>query len=359
MRTFLRILAVLIVIPIVALLLVGLVTLDLRLTLLNPTFLEKSLVQQGIYNHLPQLMVDVMFEQMTRVPTGEEGEVEEPEGPQGADIAAELEEKFGREALEDFIAALVPPTWVRQQVEHNIEALFAWLEGETPYPDLRLATGELAARLGGEEGREAFYDLLARLQPCKPGENFIGELFPRCRPPDSELDAVMDEALPILQAELPDDLSLQAEIDEGKVDKDALAGMESLRQVYSIFVAATWAAWPVCAALLGLVLLLAARSLDQALRWVGWPLLVAGGLALAGMGLTYAAAPSLVEHALAEALSDPAVPLSILELTGPLLTTLAQGVAGRGLLLAGGLAFLGLAAIVAALARRTRGQKDT
>jgi hypothetical protein len=350
MRTFLRVLAVLILIPTVVLLVVGLVVLDLRLTLLSPVFLERLLVRQEVYRQLPELAVDVMFEQMHRGPTGEEGGEEEPEpseGPQGALVAAELEEKFGRQALVDFFEALVPPAWVRQQVEYNVEALFAWLEGEDDYPDLRLTLGDLGERLDGEEGREAMRTLWARLQPCEPGEDFFrgGELFPHCRPPDQELDLVMAEALPRLRAGLPGDLSFQARLEEGEI---RLEELENVRGAYSAFILVMWALWLACAVLLGLVLLLAARSLDQVLRWVGWPLLVAGVLGLVVMGITFVVTPSLVVYGLAQGSSEGSLPIALMELTGSLLKGLLRGMASRGLVLSGGLAFLGCGAVVAA-----------
>jgi hypothetical protein len=299
----------------------------------------------------------MMLEEMTQPPMAEEGGREEPGFSESLLVATELEEKFGRQAFADFIEALIPPAWARQQAEHNIEALFAWLDGETVYPDLGLALGDVTERVEAEEGQEAVRRLLARLAPCEPGEVFWteGEFFPRCRPPDPELDRVMEELLPALREELPRDLSFRDAWERGEVEPEAKKDLGAIQRLYRFFVLGTWLVGLACLILLGLILLLAARGLEQVLLWSGWPFLVAGVLGLVGMTITFVSVPFLVQRPLDQLSIDAPMSPVLLELGGSLLTGLARGAAGRGLVLAGGLTLLGLVALIgAAVVRRAR-----
>jgi hypothetical protein len=354
MRTFLRILAVLVAIPTILLLLAGLVLLDLRITLLNPAFTERVLRQQEVYERFPGLVTTVMFEQMTQTPVGvEEGgaPAEPSEGLTGAEIAAELEGKFGRQALEDLVAALLPPTWMQQQAEYNIETLFAWLNSDEACPDLRLDLSDVGERLSGSEGRAAFGDLLAHLPPCQPGtEMFDAEgVLPRCQPSDEELDDLLADNMPQIQAQLPPDVSLCASVTAAN-----LQGLDGVRQGFRSLGQISLAVWLGSLILLGLILLLAARGLGGVLRWAGWPLLIAGGLGGIGMAVAWASVPALVEMGITQLPAEPPIPPQVLDLVRALIHGLLGGVTGVGLALVLGLALLGLLAVVLGAVLRRR-----
>lgn len=347
MRSCLRVFAIGVIILTVILLAAGLVVLNLRLTLLTPAFWEGLLIRQRVYAQLSDLAVDGIFEQ---APTGFEEEGGGPSGSEGPSVAAELEGKFGRQAFEEFFDTLIPPAWVQQQIEQNIEAMFAWLEGETPYPYLRVDLSDIGERLNSEEGQEALRSLLSRLPPCELGEEFATqeELLPHCRPPDPALDEAMEEKLPALQERLPEDVDFRKMVRIGEIDLETLKNLGKIQQVYRVFTVASVLVWPVCLFLLALALLCAARSLDQALRWIGWPLLAAGGLAMAAVGVIFVIASLVVERGLGQLPPDASAPQALLELLKLLLRQLIRGVTGRGLLLAGGAAAGGLVALVIA-----------
>jgi hypothetical protein len=344
MRTCQRVLALMLAILTTVLLLLSVNTLNLRLTLLNPAFLKGLPVRYRVYERLPGLAIDVTLEEMAR--------------GGGEEVVAEMERVLGREALEGFVEALVPPAWVQQQVEQNIDVVFAWLEGETAYPDLRLELGELREQMIEKNLREALLRLLAHLPPCESEYDFYSGDYPHCRPSDAVLDMVVEEAAPEFRRTLPEDLSLQEALEAGKFEAGTLAALELLRQAYRSFIWSTWAMWLACPVMLGLVLLLAARNLEQVLRWAGWPMLVAGGLEVTGLVIGFATAPLSVENELAQLPSDTLVSLILLEFARSFLKAFIWDVLGHWMILAGGLMFLGANAVIAAaLISRVRAEE--
>ncbi len=356
MRLFLRVLAVLVAVITVLLLLVGQLLLTARVTLLSPSFLEQVLVRQGVYDQLPELLVDVVLEQMAQLPVGEEGGG--PGEPAGVAVAVELKAKFGHQALVEFFTTLTSPAWAQRQVERNVEAVFAWLRGEEEYPNVWLDLGEVSERLVGEEGREAVHQLLARLPPCEQGEEALSgeEFLPHCRPPDQELDEVMGQVLPLVEQRLPDAppfRPLRAE----DIGADTRAELDEVAQAYHTLVLVTLGVWGACVVLLGLIILLAARSLDQVLRWDGWTVLVGGGLGLLVMGNLFVVGPALIGYWL---LQQPGISASpaVTNFLRSFLQGMVRGVAGGGLAIAAGLVFVGLVGVIGgALVRRSSGKR--
>lgn len=358
MRTCARVLAALIAVLTALLLLIGLVGLCLRVTLFNPAFIEGLLLQEEVYARVPETVVELMFEQMTREGTGEEGGPVSSEPSEGLLVAAELEEKFGRPALTEFVAELIPPAWVQEQAERNIQALFDWLNGEGDYPDLALPLGSLAARVGGPEGQEAVRNLLAWLPPCGAGEEPFGDgdFFPSCRPPDEELDTALSSLLPRLAESLPGDVSMAALLEEGDIEAESLQGLHDLRRVFQAFVAANWIVLAASLVLLLLVVVLAARSLDQLLIWAGLPPLAAGILGVVGMGILFLLGAGLLTSLLWAGVGESTPSPLLVDLVASFLGDAVRGVALYGLLITGAVALAGLVAVVGgALVRAARG----
>lgn len=344
MKTFLRILAGIIAIFAVLLLILGIEAFTLRTALLSPRFVERWLEREAFYARLPGLIIDAMFEEMSR-------------SPESAAMAERLEQRFGRQALTDLVAAILDPAWLQQQMETNVEALFAWLDGETAYPDLRFAISDIGERAAGEEGEEAFRQLLSRLPPCAPGEDFLQDEFPHCRPPDAELDAAFESALPGFRNVFAEDWTFQQLLEEGQLPSNAQQTLDDIRTVYQGFAWAVTVIWLAAVALLGLVLLLAARSWDGLLRWSGWPLLVAGLLSLLTYGLRLLALPLLLSYGLSQLHVDSSMPPSLFAFGKAMAESLLRSIFSRGLAYASILALVGLAAVVAAtLIRRSSAQ---
>lgn len=342
MRIFLRILAGIVAVVAVLLLVLGIEVFNLRTTLLSPAFVARWLEREAVYARLPALIIDTAFEEMSR-------------SPDSAAMAEQLEQRFGRQALTDLVTAILDLAWLQQQAEDNIEALFAWLDGETDYPAFRFDISDIGERAAGEQGEEAFRRLLAHLPPCAPGEDFLQDEFPHCRPPDAELDAAFETALPGFRRAFAQDWTFRQLLDEGLITADIQQTMATLRTVYQGFAWGVTAVWLATLALLGLMLLLAARSWDGLLRWSGWPLLIAGLLSLVSYGLRLLAMPWLLSYGMNRLSADSSVPQTLLAFGEALAGSLARSVFGRGLACASALTLVGLGMVVAAsLLRRRR-----
>ncbi len=333
MKTISRALAVLTSILTTLFLILTLLLFVLRVTLLNPFFLKGLLVYEEAYTRLPGLLVDLFYLDIARSPAGEE-------------TVAALERTFGQQPLEDAVAAILPPSWVQQEIEYNIDAFFTWLDSDGPLPDLRLNWEDLKQWGLGEEGREAVRVLLSRLPPCGEGDEFWAEdSIPRCRPPDSELDAILDEIMPVLEENWPETARFRERL-AGR--PDVLEGLEMVRRVYRSLRGGLWLAGLGTVFFWGVTLLLAARRMDQLLLWGGVPLLAGGGAMLVVMGILFLAAP-----ALADGLGRiPDLPHAIVQYIQPLFLGLLRGAAVRGIVPAGGITLAGLVALIAGLARR-------
>ncbi len=344
MRTCLRVLAILLVIPTVLLLLLAVTMLNLRLTLLNPAFLKQVPVRHKVYDRLPGLAIDVMLEELTH--------------SNGEETVTELERTLGRQSLEEAVETLVPPAWMQQQVEQNVDAVFAWLEGRTAYPELRLELSDLREQIIAKNLREAVHKLFARLPPCGPGEDFLSGDYPHCRPTDAELDRIVEEATPELREALPQDISFQRALEEGEIEPEALETLEWIRGAYRCFVWSVWVAWLACLVLLGLALLLTARSLEQVLQWIGWPLLMAGGLEVMGLVIAFVTIPLSIEYGLVQLPLDEFISLILAAFASSLLNAFIRDVIGHWLMLAVGLMLLGAIAVAAAaLIRRVKAEE--
>ena len=331
MQILKRIIAVFFSILVVLLLVAGVMLLSIRTTVLNPAFIQDLLLSQGIYNRLPEILTQIALEQLS---------------DQDWAAANALEDRFGQQALTDFVAALIPPSWVQQQSEQNIVALFAWLDSDEEYPDLRLNLGDVGQQIVSDQGRDAVRILLDRLPPCGPDDDFISEddFLPQCRPSEQELDESMDEVLPTLISKFPDEATLNP-------DTVDVSDLDEIRQIYRLLMQGSVWTWVAALILLGLALLLAARNLPQAINMVGWPLLIGGilGTVLPG-GLSVAGLDFVVQ-----AMTAPLAVASLPTWAVALLAALLHAITGYALTVAAVLIGLGLlGVIVAALLRRHR-----
>jgi hypothetical protein len=243
------------------LLFLSLLMLSLRITLLSPSFLKTLPIQSGLYDQLPDLVSGAMLTEM-----------EDPLS------AAEFERAVGRPAIEDLAAALLPLAWVQEQIENNIDGLFAWLEDDVMKPELGIELGELKAISTGDEVRERLRNLFENLPPCEKGEEDIFREMPLCRPPDAVLEANLDQAILVLQAYLP-----PRSPHEGVAWGDDVLAIPPqqahlVQRSFRIFMLGSTGSWFLCLTLFTLILLLTARRFGDILTWLGWPFLLTGGL---------------------------------------------------------------------------------
>ncbi|MBN1149307.1 MAG: hypothetical protein JXA78_18745 [Anaerolineales bacterium] len=260
----------------VVLLVVALSLLNLRLTLLNPDYLSRLPARHDLYDDLPQAVLEAFQEADIAI-----GDTQ---------IIQELVNRIGRQELETLIAALLPADWLQAQWQANIEAIFAWLQGDTDTPLLQLDTSALRQNVYKPAVRQAIVGLFASLPQCGWDDYFsllFGEV-PTCRPEQALLAPFIDEvALPGLEALFPDQDPLKTAFDPGRIDAGARRELDNLRLGYRLLSAGAWLSWLLAFVGLGVVLLLAARSVQSALGWAGGQILAAGALSVLLYGLSF------------------------------------------------------------------------
>jgi hypothetical protein len=338
-------LAGLLTVPAVLLLIAAILLTHARFTWLNPDFLKQIPIRHKIYEQLPGLILDGLLEEAAL-------------SAADPDLITEFEQTLGRENLEALVAAFMPPDWVQQQVEQNIEALFAFLDGETPYPYLEIQTSDLRARATSREVRDALVNLLAPLPPCEQDYNFWRSDIPQCRPSEALLDEMLADAALSLEEMYPADFSYH-EIVENEFNyyDRPLTEFEQVQWGYRIFNWGLWGLWLIYLVLMGFITLIFARDLGSALLWVGWPTLVGSGIALVRFILVLGLVPLLANYWITQL--PPDAPRGLATNLGAILTACNFDFQGVGLLLSGTLAFLSALAIaVSVLLRRLQGDSS-
>jgi hypothetical protein len=340
-RSCLQVLAGTMTIPAILLLIMAITLTHLRLTWLNPDFLKRVPTRNEIYDQLPGMILDAILEEAA-YSSGE------------SEMVEEFVSVLGRESLEALVAAVIPPDWVQEQVEMNIDAFFAFLNGDTPYPYLMVQTSDLQEHATSEDVRNALVNLFAPLPPCEWESDFFSGDIPQCRPPDAILDEFLDEAALNLGGIFPVDFSFDEIIADEYNQRQILSDYEKVQWGYRIFNWAIWGTWLVYLIVIGVIVLITFRSLDKALQWAGWPTLIGSGIAFIGFAALLIFLPLLVEYWITQL--PPDAPVELVTKFGSILTASNLNLQGAGLLLSGGFAFLGALAVVGSvLLRRFRG----
>ena len=285
----------------------------------DPGLYKRILKEQRVYERLPELVAEQALYSMTYQPC-----VENPEDPRClAEGSGDENDSSGQggppsfftaleqEDLEVVLTDLLPPDWLQAQADSAIDQAFAiFLSSEAPAETaIKIPLAELKARLTGEAGLHAFFQILRTQEPCSQEQLaallqlnatsvFSAEGLMPCRPPqalEGELapivEAVLGEMARQMPAEATIDLSnLGGPASEGNQSPAANPGpFDNPRQAFRMvrLIASLSPLLPVV--LILLVTLFGVRSLKGWLLWWGIPFLIAGLIAL---GLALAALPA-------------------------------------------------------------------
>ncbi|NIS81576.1 MAG: hypothetical protein GTO14_15540 [Anaerolineales bacterium] len=273
-RSCLRALALFLVFPNLILLSLAFILSNLRMTLLNPAYLKQVPLKSDLYQQFPSLVVDGFLDQARSEDDHE-------------DWVAEFEQAFGRDKVETFLRALVPPDWIQSVVEGNTDALFAWLQGRTPDLTPRINMRELRENVQQSAMREAIIGLFSDLPECGRAESFYSGDYPSCRPPKDEFELFIDEAILTLGDSFPPYDYLSTPVESGSFENIGAEAGLFVQGVYRFLMAATWVSWLMFVILTGVILLLAVRSFGEAVVWVGWQFLIVGAISVLVLGSTY------------------------------------------------------------------------
>jgi hypothetical protein len=191
---------------------------------------------------------------------------------------------------------LLPPSWLQEQIEGNINRFFAWIDGSRPIPDITFDLTILKTALS-ENARSATDDIFPKLPACTAEQestltgitpaNAPGRV-PLCNSQDSNLDKVVTDHLTAtfnaLGTSLPDRWDLAEQIrkaDIGSSDS-RFTEFDMVRVRSAIWVQSrlTLLLFLIPLALLSIIVIVAVRSGKSFFRWTGWTLIGSGLLAL-------------------------------------------------------------------------------
>lgn len=255
--------------------------------LLNPDFYKSALEDVGIYERLPETIAQQLATNLSQGVTG-------PDSP----VYLLL---FTQQEWESILTGLINPAWLQTQTENVLDQFFEILL-VSPDPlntPITISIGELKNRLAGEEGVQAFNQILNAQPDCSFDqvmgllqlglgiETQIDTLL--CKPPDniiSELNPVVETILSAAVAYVPDQISfsLPAAMLQGSTsgNPQELDPGELPEFIEALRFTNTLIAWSPLVPIVFLLLVtaFAVRSLNDFLRWWGGTFLATGGISL-------------------------------------------------------------------------------
>jgi hypothetical protein len=302
--------------------------------MLDPETYKKGLASQNIYaEFVPAVLSDVANDRAESNPAVR----------QLAAIATALDPNELRAVSNQ----LIPPEWLRTQTEQGIDALFAWLNGDSGTLSQNLNLSEMRNRLAGEEGRRAAAQIIEDAAPCTseqiaqlPGSDQEAMLV--CHPPP-EFVAPMTERLAGFFAEISSGLERDQIPLAALLDAPRGSG---LRLEVTVIQRVVGLLYLMPMALLAILVIVRVRSLHGFSRWMSTTGILSGLVALVPLLLVpLATLDSLLslssdQHSVLEASFAAGMYISVLtQFGGPVLFQAA-------LLLGGGFVLLVLTVIV-------------
>lgn len=277
-------------------------------------------------------------------------------GSESDDPSSVLLQK-GLEALDEnawaeLTAIVAPPHLLAETTEVVVDAYAEWLKSDSALPEIRLDLAPWKENIASNPD-QLLLVVLAALPECTDEEleglapdsladenGAIGQM-PACRPPEPIYSTLLENADSLVNRFLevaPDELDLSS-LDTGRVDQLLLL-KENLNRARLVL---NWA-WLFVLGLGAFAVVLASRRLPGMLKWAGWPLLFAGIITLAlSQGLGIFSEAMLMRLFSAMFVGSPLVLSTMLSvLTGGVVQAMSSPLAGQG----GVLLALGLAALI-------------
>jgi len=201
----------------------------------------------------------------------------------GAGGAPQFFKTLSEDQWASILRTLLPPEWLKSQVESVLVQGFKILEKPGAPLSLTIDMREFKSRLTGPPGTDAVLQIIQALPSCPPGyspdANNPSQLLD-CRPPDSDmaqLKTQISKALGDATADIPDQLDILKQLrDSGGLNVEALGLPIGPRQLLQIGRWVVRLSPILCVAILLIVTLLVVRSWKGFLRWWGYPILIAG-----------------------------------------------------------------------------------
>lgn len=297
-----KVLAGILLIPFIILALASMVLLTVERSALNPDFYQQAFQKEGVYDALPTIIASQISHTMSRDPC-----IIDPESCEGGERAEASQgppsyfQALTEEDWELLVSGLLPPDWLKGQVERITEDLLALQQPGTGQPSLSISLLELKERLSGEAGVKAIVDLLEDKPACTnddilamtrvlEGRQNPGEEFLSCRPSDEFIEVHTPQIEVILRrslSDVPDEIDLtQGMFKKDRFGEPEAGGWKVFGHPLPPYLALMWTRWaiwmtPLAAVfLLLLVALVGVYSFKGLGKWWGVPLVLSGGIAL-------------------------------------------------------------------------------
>lgn len=197
---------------------------------------------------------------------------------------------------------LLPPNWLKKQIEDNINRFFDWLpDSNSPIPKIGFDLAELKKQLADPVNEQKIVEIvLPKLPACKPAEETIIQVyaagdtkgtFPLCKPSSALLQAsntVLVSGLKSIGKNLPNNWTLDQIMQDSSFSLPTrtpggdrpIFNFSQLRS--GITLLSRLAILPVMLSIMlfSLIVIVVIRSSRAFFRWTGWLLLLGGLIAL-------------------------------------------------------------------------------
>ena len=192
--------------------------------------------------------------------------------------------------LRPLITAWIPPHWLQTQTEAFIDAVFVWLEDDSPYPRISVDVRPIKLGLTSESASDLAMLVFERLPECTAEEwlalggsaLFGTEISILCRPPDiGGVDLgnqIVNAVLVDVAQALPDELDVSPfalMFSDPVVQRAAMRIKTAVRWTRIL----AWWGFALPVVLLFATMVFGVRSLADWGRWWGFPVLIGSLLA--------------------------------------------------------------------------------
>jgi hypothetical protein len=287
-----RVCAVLLIALYVAMLPALLLAYDVQAALMDGRFLEQGVADIRVFDGM-----------LTATAEGLAREMPQDDAVRGTPLAHLDEQDW-----EQVLRVMAPPASLQRWTQDGVAEFRRWLrDGGRSMEEVTLPFGEMSANLVDDPQHTALQVILDAQPACTANEESLAgpdDLVPRCRPDNPDVRGtlvgllarrwsdrprdVWQQLWPGEVGRHPDTLTLGAYA--AASDSTGLADMRNgLAGTHAVLVFSRWLALGLAIAvsclLMGLVALLAARNIAEAVRWAGAPLALAG-VATVALALT-------------------------------------------------------------------------
>lgn len=223
---------------------------------------KQAFKEQGLYEGAPALIAGMLTDTAQEETNGE---------PPFAAI-------LGKNGLESILTTLVPPDQLEALTDSILDAVFAFINGESGSITVSLAP--IKKNLTGEAGVQAFMQVLSASPDCTPeqvlqfalGSLSTEEGLTLCNPPEEAMSLVaplIESQVRSMMSGIPDEIKLPLAA-QGR-SRQFIERLDRIRILMQLSLL-------IPIAFLFLILIFAVRNLNGLLKWWGIPLIIAGSV---------------------------------------------------------------------------------